>query len=197
MWGCKESMSDRPYCGSTGFGRVRKRCCDHWGKMFVGNYVLSNKITEVSHFICLCIICIWWELLQLAENIHCFQRWQLSKDFSLHFSFRNSIWEKQIQVWAFFLIFFAWALICWVTITKKLKLYKSASWGCVVHAVGIKMGIALCLFSTALGLDVCAAKCMTLQLLNSQADDPRVTPGRSYRSFSPPPLSRRGLVQTC
>lgn len=44
----------RPYCGSTQFGRVRKRHCDH--KTFIGNYVLSNKITTVSHFRCLCII---------------------------------------------------------------------------------------------------------------------------------------------
>lgn len=55
MCGCKESMSDRPCCGSTQFGRVRRRRCNH--KTFVVNYVLSNKITEVSHFRCLRIIC--------------------------------------------------------------------------------------------------------------------------------------------
>lgn len=36
-----------------------------------------------------------------------------------------------------------------------------------------------------------------LETLNSQADDPRVTPGRNSRSFSLPPTPQLGLVQAC
>lgn len=61
-----------------------------------------------------------------------------------------------------------------------------------MHVVGIKMVVlgdahsCSLPFFTASGLEVCVVKCMTLKLVNSQADDPRVTPGRSLRSFSLP-----------